>query len=144
MCVDIVDVIVFLDQVSRAFWPDTCHTGDIVGRIPLDRLDLDQLFGRHTVFCFDRLGRIHHRTVEVLGEAHGNAVIDQLQAVSVTGRDNAGIPRIDTGLGECTQNIIRFVPFTGHDPITEVGEQLFQRRHLLMQLLRHPLAVRFI
>ena len=135
------------DKVSRALFAYTRHTRDTVRGIALYSLDIYKLRGSNAVdlhyLCFVIYS--HLGLAEFSGcYPYGNRGRNELEAVPVSCCYHTFVSALCTGMGKRTQNIISLKALTGHYPVAEVGEQFFQRCHLLGKLIGHSLAVRFI
>ena len=129
----------FLHQRQGGFLTDARHAGNVVRGIAHQALDLDEL-GRGDAVFFRNGGLVHDKCFPVGGQQHGGGAVHQLQAVPVTGGQQGGAARRLGGGGQRTQNVVRFPSGTAHLGKAQIGQQLFQNRHLAGQFLRHPVA----
>ena len=146
----VVDVLVharqtaeFLDQGQGGLFAHARHAGDVVRGVAHQALHLDELLGAHAVF-FLHSGLVHHHGLAAAhpggGQQHGHVVVHQLQAVPVTGGQVALVAPGGSSRAQGAQNVVRLVALLGDHHEAQVGQQLFQHRHLLGQLLGHALA----
>ena len=145
--VEIGDAAVFLNQLPRALGADARHAGNTVGSVSLNGLQVDHLVRGDAVFLLDfrlvvhcHLGLAEFRG----GQPHRGAAGHQLQAVPVSGGDDAGVPPLFAGGGKGAQDIVGLPAFAGDNAVPHQGEQLLQHGQLLRQLRRHALAVGLI
>ena len=135
-----------LDQILRRLFTDTGNTGDIVGAVAHERLDVDHLPWGNTILL--------PHTCDVISGRFGtpgsgrckqylHVIPHQLQAVTVARSDIAEIFRTNMGR-ERADDVIRFISLFGNDLISKRCQKLFEHGHLLGKLRRHPLARRFI
>ena len=141
MIIDIIYISVLLHKLGCSLGAYARNAGYIVRAVALYGFDLYQLARGHAVLGFDRFGRVYHRTVEILAQAYGYAVVNELQAVAVTCSDNAGTAGVVSRFRERSQYIVGLVALTGDELVPKRGQQFFQRSHLTVKLLRHSLAV---
>ncbi len=136
--------MVSLNELSRAFWADSRHAGNAVGRIALKRLNLDHFLRCHAVIHFDFLFIIQgdQRLPHFGGsEANGHVRRNKLKAVAVSRGEDAAAAAVFAGLCQRAENIVCLKSFALHQPVAEQSEQFLERGHLLRQFRRHSLAV---
>ena len=143
MIINVANGAVFSNQVTGTLLPNACHTGNIIGAIPHQCFDINELQRCHTVFLFDFLLVIHG----CLGlselcscQAHRDIAANQLQAVPISGGKNTAIARLPTGFRQGSQNIVGFVSLTLYQGISQISQQFLQDGHLLRQLRRHSFS----
>ena len=133
-----------LDQGQGSLFTDALHPGDVVGRIPHQALDVDQLPGLQTVLGLDG-GLVHHPGLTVApaggGQQHGGVIAHQLQVVPVTGGQIAGFLALVAGGGQSAQDVVGLPALGGHQLVAQKGQQLLEQGHLGGQLLGHTVAV---
>ncbi len=144
--VDVVDAVVLRDPLLRRLRTDARDTGDVVGGVALEGLDLDEFFRRHQVLFLDEFRRVldglcpsHLRG----GEEDGDVVPDELEGVPVAGGDIAVVVGAD-GSGKRSEDVVRLIAFLLDDGVAEFHEKVFQDRHLLREFRRHAFAPRLV
>ena len=128
-----------LHQGKGGLFANAGHTGNIIGSIAHQAFYFDQLRRGHAVFFLDG-GGVHGQRFAVGGKQHRGGIVYQLQAVPVTGRQQSGAPGGLVGGGQRAQDIVRFPAGLADLHKAEVSQQLLQDRHLLGQLVGHPVA----
>ncbi len=78
------------------------------------------------------------------GQTHGGVPGNQLQAVPVSGGDQAGISPPLAGRCQSSQNIVGLPALTGNDAVAKACQQLLQNGKLPRKLRGHALAVGLI
>ena len=142
----VVDVLVnarqaakFLHKRKRRLFADARHAGDVVGTVAHQAFDFDQLGRGHAVFFADGI-LVHRQRFAVGGQKHGGGFVHQLQTVPVAGGQQGGAALRLVGGGQRAQDIVGLPARLADLGKTQVGQQLFQHRHLLGQFLRHAVA----
>ena len=146
----VVDVLIHpvqalkaLDEVQGGLFAHAGYAGNVVGGVAHQALHLDELFGLHAVF-FHHGGLVHHHRLAAAhpggGQEHRHVLVHQLQAVPVSGGDEAVVAPCRRGGGEGAQQIVRFVALQADHGKAQVRQQLLQHRHLGRQLLGHAVA----
>ena len=142
----VVDVLVnacqaaeFLHKRQRRLFADARHAGDVVGTVAHQAFDFDQLGRGHAVFFADGI-LVHRQRFAVGGQQHGGGFVHQLQTVPVAGGQQGGAALRLIGGGQRAQDIVSLPARLADLGKTQVGQQLFQHRHLLGQFLRHAVA----
>ena len=130
-------------QGQGGLFADARHTGDIIGRIAHQALDVDELRRLHTILFADG-GGVHGNRLFVGGQQNGGVVVHQLQAVPVAGGQQGGAPGGLAGGGQGAQNIVGLPALAAYLHKAQVGQQFFQYGHLLGQLLGHAVAGGFV
>ena len=131
------------DESGGRLFADAGDTGDVIGGIAHQRLDVDELARRDAVFFGDgfRGHRGRFAAPEVGGgQQHRDGVGHQLQAVAVAGRNEAGVAPLLAAAGEGAKDIVGLVALALDHRVAERREDFFEHRQLLGQLLRHTLA----
>ena len=143
MLIDPVHRVELADERQGGLFADACHAGDIVRAVPHQRLDLDQFPGSHTVLLLD----LCHAVEGAFGASHlgggkayGGGIAHQLQAVPVSGGDDALIARILTQPGQGAQNIVGLIAFAGHHRIAQLLQQILEIGQLHCQFVGHAMA----
>ena len=138
--VDVFQRAEFLHKAQSRLFADAPHARDVVGRVSHQALYLDELFGLDAVFFLNGV-HVHGDGLapphDGGGQQDGRALADQLQAVAVSGGKEAVIPAGIAGRRQCAQNVVGLPALGRHLTIAQIGEQLFQHRHLLRQLFGH-------
>ena len=147
MLINIGKAAELLHQLPGAFGANARHAGNVVGGIPLNGLDVDELGRGHAVFLpnFVLIVESGLGLAELGGgQAHAHLRGDQLEAVPVAGGDDALIPGVLTGAGQGAQNVVGLPALALYQGVSQIPEQLLEGGHLLGQLRGHPLAVGLI
>ena len=133
----------FLHQVQGCFFTDAPHAGDVIGGVAHQALHLDELFGLNAVFLVDGV-HIHGDGLAPAhgggGQQYGGALAHQLQAVAVSGGQVAVVLAGVAGSSQGAQNVVGLPALGRHGAVAQVGQKLFQHRHLLGQLFGHPVT----
>ena len=132
-----------LHKGEGGLFADAPHAGDVVGRIAHQALHLDELPRLDAVLFLDG-GHIHGHGLAAAqrrgSQQHGGGLAYQLQAVAVSrGKEAVVLPGV-TGSGQRAEDVVGLPAFGGDLPVAEVGQELLQHRHLLGQLVGHPVA----
>ena len=141
--VDLVHRVEPADQRQGGLFTDAGHTGDIVRAVAHQCLDLDQFPGGDTVLFPDLLHAIEGALRAAHfggGQPHGGGIAHQLQAVPVTGGDDALVAGVFAQAGQGAQNIVGLVPLTGHHRVAQLVQQLLEVGQLHGQFVRHTVA----
>ena len=132
-----------LHQAQGGLFADALHAGDVVGGVAHQALHLNELPGLNAVFFVDGvhvhghgLAAAHHGG----GQQHRGGVAHQLQAVAVSGGQEAVILPGGAGSGQRAQDVVGLPALGGDGAVAQVCQQLLEHRHLLGQLLRHAVA----
>ena len=147
MIVNVVKVMEALDQLPRPFRTDARNAGNVVGRVALDRLDVDELSRLNAVILanlllvVDRHLRLSHLRG---GETYRHAAADQLQAVAVAGSNHALRALLPADAGKGAEDIVRLETIALDQTIAEQAQKLLEIRQLLGELLRHSLSRRLV
>ena len=137
--VDIFQTAEFLDKGERRLFPDAFDTGNVVGGIPHQALDLNELGRLDAVFLADGI-LVHGEGFLVGSQKNGCGAVHQLQAVPVAGCQQCSAACLFTGSGESAQDVVCFPAGLADLNKPQVGQQFFQYRHLLGQFLGHAVA----
>ena len=147
MVVHPVQTAEFRQQFLRGFGADTAYTGNIVGGIPHQGLQIDQFLRLEAVFLTKNSFRIQGcRGLPRLGDhqLYMDVFVDQLQRVPVAG-DNDALPALlGTNLCCRTNDIVRFPALTLIDGNVHCPQNVLHNRHLLRQFLGHTVTVGFV
>ena len=111
-------------------------------------LSLIHILGRlHAVFLADFFFIIHcHLRAAHFGggETNGNAVVNQLEGITVACGDNAPIPLFAAYAGKRAEDIVRLIALLFEDVAAHQAQKLLEKRKLGSKLGRHALAVGFV
>ena len=144
MAVEVFNGVVELNQGHGALFSHALHTGIVVGGIPHQRLQVDQVDGVKAVLRpeFVRAhvsgGGVAHTGCDQL---HGGVLVDELERVLVPGDDDGLAPLGGIDPGHGAQEIVRLPALQLTAADVHGVQHLLQHRHLDSQLLRHPLAL---
>ncbi len=139
-----IDGLVFLHQGHGGLFSDALYTGDIVGAVPHEGLQVDDMDGVEAVGFPEALRR--HILSGGLAHAGGNQlhlglVRDELETVLVPG-DRHARPAGGLALpGDGADKVVRLISRQLVAGYVHGVQDLLQHRHLLGQLLGHALAL---
>ncbi len=139
-----IQILELLNQFARAFRSNTRYAGDIVGRIALNRFDINQLFRRNAVVLHDFrfIVNRHLRLAEFgRGKADAHLGADQLQAVAIPGRNYTFVTGITAFFSKRTKNVVGFKALAFYQTIAQKLQKFLQVRQLLCQLLGHTFTL---
>ena len=143
MCIDIFDGMVFLNQRQCALFSDSRHTGDIIGAVPHQRLDLNKRSRLHTVLFADR-GGVHLLIDSALRgglcQDDTDLIGDQLERIPIAGAKKHRIAVFLPLPCQTAQNIVCLIALRLQNGVAQKPQQLLHQRHLLTKFLRHALA----
>ena len=142
--IDVLHGAKMLDQVQCGFFSNALHAGDVVRSIAHQAFDLDELTGAYAVFLLHSVHVHHHRLAAAhhgRGQQYGSGIAYQLQAVPVSGGQEAVVLPGGTGGGQSAQDIVGLPAFGTDRAVAQQLQKLFEQGHLLGQLLRHTVAV---
>ena len=142
-----LDAAVLLDQVHGRLFPHAGNTGDIVGGIPHEGLQVDHMDGVKSVLLPECLlrhilgGGLPHAGGDQL---HLGLVRDELQGVLVS-RHHHALPAGGFALaGDGSDEIVRLPALQLVAGDIQGIQHLLEHRHLHSQFLRHGLAGGFV
>ena len=131
--------MVLLNKPQRGLFAYSGNSRDIIGAVAHKGLDLQHFPGRNAV----DLGYLRRSVNDVLlvgGEPYRHLVGDKLEAVAVSRGDGALSALRFSGVGERSDDVVRFVALLLHDGDSKRGEYLLDYRHLRTQLVWHCVA----
>ena len=150
--VDAIERAVGLQKLGRALVADAGHAGNIVRRVALQRLEVDQLTRLQPVFLPEHVFVVDDVADDKLavGLFTAHAKLDlrlgrqQLQDVAVAA-DDANVDVLLFGLcHRRTDQVVGLVAVHHQDGDIERLDQLVNARHLLRQVIRHLVARAFV
>ena len=145
--IDILDFPIAPHQIHGGLFTDAGDAGDIIGAVSHESLQIHHQRRGKAVFLLETRRGIQHRfglTHAGLHVADAGGIGNELQAVLITG-DNDAVPAAflaDGGGG--TQNIIGFIALQLVAAEAHGVQNLFQNGHLGRQFLGHPLPLGLI
>ena len=136
-----VEIAIFVDEQRRGLHPDAGHAGHVVGGVADQRLNLDDLRGRHAetlhhLFLADHL--VLH------GVVHAHARAHELHQVLVGGDDGhvgAGFLRLARVGGDEVVGLVALLLEAGD---VEGSHRVADQRELRGEVLRHVRAMRLV
>ena len=145
--IDGVEIVEPADELARALGADARDAWDVVRRVALDGLHVDELNRLHAVFLADfRLVIERDLRLPLLcgSQPHRDAAAHELKAVAVTGGDDAFRTLLAADARQRAEDIVRFEAVALHQAVSQQAQQLLEVRQLLGQLLRHALPLGFV
>ena len=143
MGIDAVERTEALQQVVCRLRPDARYTRDIVRAVAHKSLQIDEALRLQPVFRAEDVRRVALRPrlpALRVHQAHGDVLVDELQAVAVSRQDNAVPPGLLAQTADRAEHIVRLPALAGIDRDVHRGEHLLHDRHLHGKLLRHGVA----
>ena len=141
--IDSIQRTVLLQQLRGGLGAYTGHTGDIIGAVAHERLQVDELQRLQAVFLRKQLGGIIDRNGLTLLGAHqlyGHMAVNQLQAVPVAGENHAIPVRLTADTSHGTDHIVGLPAPALVDGDVHGTEHILHHGHLHSQLFRHAVT----
>lgn len=135
-----------LDELGRGLLADTWYSWDVVGRISDQRLVLGEPLRREPIPFEDCLPVVDTVITEALTtrQDNANALVDQLKEIGIAGDDQDVQSLFDSLASECSDEVIRFVPFRCNDRYRQRVKQLTNAVELSLEVVRGLRPVRLI
>ena len=149
---DLVDVLVeavegaaLADQLGGRLLADPGHARDVVGRVALERLEVDHLVGPQPVALADPGRVVDDRVLDAHARRHQPRLVgDELEHVEVAGHDRrvqAAPLRLH---GQRADDVVGLEAGQLEDRDAQRLDDLADLRELVAQVVGHPLAGRLV
>ena len=140
-----VEVAELADELRRGLVSDARHAGDVVGRIALERLEVDHLARHEAVALLDPGRVVHHGRVDAHpGRHEPRPVGHELEHVQVAGHDR-GLEVAAFGLArERADHVVRLEARHLVDRESQRRDHLADLRELGAQVVRHRAPGRLV
>ena len=147
VAVNLPDAAVAPHQIHRCLFPDSGNARDVVGTVAHQGFQVHHQGRFKAVFLAKTLRRIQDRfrlAHAAFDVADRGTVTHQLQAVLVTGDDEAVVSLLFGDSAESSENVVGFVSGQFQTRNSHGIQHFLEQRHLDGKLLRHRLPLRFI
>ena len=136
--IDALQGIVFLQQADGRLFANASHAGDVVGGIADQGLVIHHLVGAHAQVLQHIFGKIIFGIGAALaGQIHQDALVDELQQVTVAGDDLDAKALRGQLVSQAAEHIVGLVAFQLEARDIEGVYKLPDAFHLRAQVIRH-------
>ena len=129
---------VLREQGFRRLFPHARNAGDIVGGVPHQRFEFDDLRGFDPRFFFEIFRGEHFEIADALfREVNFGGVVHELEGIPVARDDGGGDFFL---LRHRADDVVRLQPLLFENIDLHCGEHFFQKGDLRAQIVRHRLS----